>query len=1561
MAVDQMKSRPFKAILSVLRRLLLLTCAVLYFAINLAVGALLHLDLPITRAAIARIVEKGVSDSLRGRLHIREISRLAETGVQLEGVEIQDPSNRTVLRVRTLRANVNPLGVVKRILAGYEKLSIEITEVRVEGFEVYLLQTDDLDAKGQRLTHLSLSDAFEPLPSPQAATSSLEKPIRIWFPKVDLVEVYARGAVAGSNTFEAQVGSARASVLATDKGAAIDVKRFEIMTSGILGANARAHGEVHVRAPGAVWGAVKGNFGKIPLKQEFRFQNDSIELKGTLPEIDPSAAKALLGTWPLDQRISVTNNISGKLSDLNVAVTVKGQAQDGVWPGAVEVTGKVNVIGNVRGKIEVITESLNLASFDSTLPTTVIDSETHVEVAMLGARPLLKLTALIHPGSVEGIATPQIDVDASADGSKYSVDAVFEEQGISARAHVESDTDGVVRVAVEFPKTHLNASPRLQSFLPGLGGVAEAKLQGTLTDGMLTSSGNLKLGSFRFANAKVNDTNVSFTNEIDLQDLKTSQGNIEGSLHGLSYGSMVLDRLDVTAKGPILRPRVEVQAGVSEGVKLSASSEVSFETQELFEFRADLAGRGQPVQASARHVAWGNSRLVISDFFAKSIGEIKGDLNVGRDGGKVDLTASGMDLTRIGEALGFAKSEMGGLLNAKVDLEFGGQAHGTVAVDIRNGTFYGVSGVELDAQSTIDDRQISGSAQATVAHFGSLTGEWNGSLAGPLLSERSYLDASGNLSLKLKDLDLRTLSMLTKDSSLPKLKGFVEAQLEIERPIGSTLPAIELSTTTRELSVELNGELLEGVDLDLAAHLRAGSQIVETALHLSDARGPLASFSGEVTPPLLAWSENAPSAEEFIRGLHSAPLNIVAVIPDRKIGAWPKFMPRFVDEGSLSARLVLDGTIDAPAINLLVEGHALEGGQTHFGEPLDLKWAARYIAKSGSLRGSMSAERSTQRLGSFHYDFVVPFEHFFDAPKADVPLWTGSAQLLLESTPLHLIEEMKKVDLSGRAQGSIEIERSALLPQVRGELNLRNLRVKDHRLGDVRMDLNTHESDLITRAEFSDEFGSLRLSAELGLTATSAFALPTANRPIFLTLQSEQYNAAVLAPFLADTFDEFSGNLNGQLRAELRRTVSPSNGKGGKTEEETAPTEGWEASFSGGLELKDGVFTPSALGLRLSDAQLSLSANPKGEFNVVNLDHFRAKAASKVQNLTGSGEFIFRGFSLEKGSFQLVPENVPFLLDGAKMADLTGEARGQFAIEGDDFNLEFGIDDLSAEIAEASDSNLISLDENPDIQILQAEIREQIDENLPRDGMNINLLFRLGENVRLKGTGLDIRVTGSPELRIGEKTEMRGEIEFIRGGRFQIMGRGFTLEPGVVTFDTGESDNPHVSAAASWTAPNGVVVRMSVRGTVREPLLEWSSEPTLPGGEGEIISLILGGGGNSDQTSAGTASLAIAANEALGASGVSGVQVYMTQQESGGEGRMSGMTESNWSNYTAAIRLNEKLWFEGSFQKGTTGFQTTERSGVSGTLDWRFHPQWSARTELGTLGAGLDLLWRYRY
>jgi hypothetical protein len=194
-----------------------------------------------------------------------------------------------------------------------------------------------------------------------------------------------------------------------------------------------------------------------------------------------------------------------------------------------------------------------------------------------------------------------------------------------------------------------------------------------------------------------------------------------------------------------------------------------------------------------------------------------------------------------------------------------------------------------------------------------------------------------------------------------------------------------------------------------------------------------------------------------------------------------------------------------------------------------------------------------------------------------------------------------------------------------------------------------------------------------------------------------------------------------------------------------------------------------------------------------------------------------------------------------------------------------------------------------------------------------------------------------------------------------VLGRVFIVERGTVHFDTGDATNPHLDVSATWRSQSGVLVRATITGTAREPHLEWGSEPPLPGGQADVVALVLGSGGSSaNGGGAAVAAVGALANEALAQTGVRGVEIYAAE-EGTSDGQVARLSDTRRTTYTAAVQVSEELWFEGSYGTERTGPEADPRAGFSGTLDWRFAPDWSARTEVGQLGVGLDLLWQYRY
>ena len=121
-----------------------------------------------------------------------------------------------------------------------------------------------------------------------------------------------------------------------------------------------------------------------------------------------------------------------------------------------------------------------------------------------------------------------------------------------------------------------------------------------------------------------------------------------------------------------------------------------------------------------------------------------------------------------------------------------------------------------------------------------------------------------------------------------------------------------------------------------------------------------------------------------------------------------------------------------------------------------------------------------------------------------------------------------------------------------------------------------------------------------------------------------------------------------------------------------------------------------------------------------------------------------------------------------------------------------------------------------------------------------------------------------------------------------------------------------------------------------------------------IASLVrLGGSEGGDATATGVGVGASLFNDLFADTALGRVEIRTSSEEAR-------------SNYTAAVQVSDDVWFEATYKthdstQASGPGAADAHSGISGTLDWRFAKRWSLRSELGTLGAGFDMLWQYRY
>jgi len=222
-------------------------------------------------------------------------------------------------------------------------------------------------------------------------------------------------------------------------------------------------------------------------------------------------------------------------------------------------------------------------------------------------------------------------------------------------------------------------------------------------------------------------------------------------------------------------------------------------------------------------------------------------------------------------------------------------------------------------------------------------------------------------------------------------------------------------------------------------------------------------------------------------------------------------------------------------------------------------------------------------------------------------------------------------------------------------------------------------------------------------------------------------------------------------------------------------------------------------------------------------------------------------------------------------------------------------------------------------------------------------VFDLGRRVRVARADMNVPLTGEPVIELGNETAFSGYILLTPGGRLTLFGKPFVIERGKIVFE-GDASNPRVDIVAYWRAPDGTIAYLEVHGTFEEPRLVFRSDPPLP--EPQVMALLLGG--------------PLGAASEVGNELIAGLfdETLLGRVELRAETEGAEETEA----YTAKVRLRENLFFETTYRRGFERVDpNADTPDVSGTFDWRFRRNWSLRTQVGTLGTGVDLLWQYRY
>lgn len=1523
-----------------LRRLLGAVGLTLVFTGAVVAGALLHLDLPAPRRAAAVLVSRALSDTFEGRLDVGAFETLGPFQLEARDIRVHDAGGVLVATVARLHATYWAPDVLREYLWGGESWQVHIDHVRLDGAWALVLPGEsDLP---------TLIEAFRVRSDPAKPSRGPSRHLTVAFPVVEVGHLEAEGRFGEAPPVQAELRSARGALQVTSDGATLDFDRFGLRLVAFDRWQARGLAGVHVRAPGPIWSSFDGELGDVPVSFSGRIEGKHVEVRAELPQIDPEAARALIPEWPLQTPIAARASAAGLLPELTARVSAE------LGGGLLSARGLLILEDGVEADVDIDTEGIDLAQLNPDLPHTSIDSRGALLLWSDGADISAELNGTLPASHVNGIAIPAVDFRGTYDGAGLEASATFHEQGVPAHLDLRRNPDGDVAFEARLLRTRLENSPRLRALL-GARGTVEADVQGSLQGGHLDARLELRSSALRWREFGWGTGTLSAraSGAIDAPSALQLSGRLRST--EAQAGALRLDRLDVRADGDPRSLSLELDARHGDGTEIDGRTRLDLSPLALRDAEVAILRRGARTSARLRHGSIGPGQGRLQGLQLESGGALEGDVRWSPGRYELDVRGAGLDLGRIAEAIAIPRNRLDGILGLDARVSIGDKSSGRLDIALEKASLWTVSGVDVRGSAEFDGRRSVGTFSGGVQGLGQLVASWDGTLAGTPVDPDSWHDGTGQAQISLDQINL---DVLGRAISLPGTRswggeGYV--RVSVARSEQGRLPQALFLVGTQRLSLDIDTAegpvALDGVDVSLAGAVEGTTGKLAATGRVFDYRGDLMTLSTELETDLDAL------ARELLRGrspwplLADRPLRAVAIVPYRDFAHFPTALRPEGYTGRGAARAVVTGSLAAPEVNLNLTAHQVSGVASPFMVPVDGETTLRYAPTTGKLQGSVLASREGLPVARGTFDLDLPWQNLTTEPEARTPLWTGDAQLVLDGLPLELIDTVAARRVRGSALGSIAVSRRAWVPRVRADVSLQRLEVGGARMGEGRFIADTTDDALVARAHFEDEFGSLTASARAGVVATGAGIEFAAEQPLRLTLEARQYDAKVISPFVRGVFHELSGPLNGTLQLLLEPSRQ-------STPETDAP---WQAQLQGNMSLRGGVVEPAVLGLRLEDVSLVIDARPEGEYNVVSLDDIRARANSERENLRASGKIYLRNLDIEHARFDLDQNSVPLATGGVRLADLTGHASAVVEKRDEELAMTVDVPRMTAALPAQVERPLIELEDNPNIEVIQ---RRSAGEDLDDDdevGTPLRIRFRLGDQVRVHSRLLDIRLRGGPELYVAEETRVTGSIELVPGGRVTVLGRTFVIDQGRVAFDTDEPSNPHLDVTATWRAPNGVLVMANVQGTAQQPRLSWSSDPGLPGGEAEVIALVLGGGGESRDASAGFAGALV--NELLGQAGPRSVQLSVSRDTGTGRGQVARMSERTWDTVTATFQLSEEVWVEGSYLRphDTAGAVNAQDPGFAGAIDWRFHPDWSLRTEAGNLGTGIDLLWRYRY
>ena len=1504
----------------------------LVFVGVLGAALALHLVLPPGRRAAARSLVALLDRTFQGRFELAEVSELSLDSVLADGFRVREPGGKLVLEGRGVRIRANVVAILRELLDDDPKKTIVVEYARVERATVVLAP---LAATGE----LGLVRAFTPRPTPSTTTSA---PVpRVWLSAVEIGRGSVHAELVGLPPLDGEITGARGQVLVAPAGVAVDAARFSAVVKGLLAEELRAVGSFHQRGTSHFWSSLDGYAGDLQFDSIVRLDGKHLAVTLDVPRGEPKTVRELLPSWPLEQTATAHLEAAGDLPKLDAKATATvGTAELGA-SGSIEFSPRLHLRLATEGK------DIDVRALFPDAPETRIGARVTLDVTATEHGVELTSAGATDPSSIGGVPLPATTFQASYGPKGLTGTAELAEEGLPLDATFALEPGGVLVLDARSRRFAIERAPRLARFTAARGN-AEFHVKGRLEKQKLDATLTADVDGFELEDLTLGSAHVTGR----ATGLVTAPRELElrGALDAkrLRWGGLAFDDVDATVSGPLARLSVSSKLVGPHGASVEAKARLdTLGGTHLDDVDLTVTREGRTLHGRAGHVAVEGESLEVADVKLEGAGGTLTGSGRYRPGLlEVDARGQDLDLGTMAQVLGFTRGRPSGKVNVNAEVAVARDVRrGSVSIGVRDGALGPVSGVNLELTTTLDGENVSGTSSLEMAGFGKLESAFELAVKGSLFAPDAWRRATGRLDVGVERLELaRVAPFLPAPANVQSLAGVVAAQVSLVRDDAEKPPSVALLAATSGLVVVEKAAAgaepltIAGIEGQVSAHVDGKQDFAQADVRLVDEHGLLLSGSGRID---IDVKRALAAPRESWSWLRREPVVATVVLDDRPLGELPVWVRPTRVQGTLRLETSMRGSIAAPMLAARASVAGLTFGEVADVHPFDVCGTLQYdplaqrlgLGAQAHLPGKSGTPCGGARVAVARATGTIDPERLLRGERG----YEGDAELGFEDLPLEFVPPLAESGMAGRVRGAVAVDARGDTPSLNASLRLADIAVHAVPVGTGELTLRSDGHTVTAEAKLARGDGALEATAGAGMVWERALPRVDAAAPMRLDATIHDIDAALLSPVVGSVLADLSGRLDGDVHVAL---AAPG----------TGPADSRLSELTGALTLKGGALQLSGLGMRLSNVKFAATAERRGQRTVIAVRGLSAASGAKYDNVAASADVYLEGLKLVDARANVNLSRVPLLIEGVSQATLSGAAALELFPTRDPMLVAIQLHDLTAELPRSSGRSVLAVDDNPDI-IVRQPLREPT--RADRAGaLRWQLAFDLGQKVKLTRADLQIPLKGRPVVDLGDTADVSGDLELLSGGRVELLGKGFVIESGEVHFDTPDPGDPHIRVLSSWRAPEGTTVYVEVGGTLRQATLRLSSDPALT--PPEIQALLLGGASDGgDAQAAGVGYGADFVGQLLADTPLRRVELR-TANETSADAR-------NYLTYTAAVPVSENVWVELSYKNLESNSPAEHTDAASATVDWRFKRDWSLRTEAGTIGTGLDLLWQYRY